>query len=237
MRSDDATVRIRYKRLNNNYLRATVIIYDPVYFAEPYIRTSLIWALDPNLVPAAVSVRGGDRERRRAWQRAALSAGQEPAAGAQSEENDEFGTPYEARLGGARRCIPNTSRSWVRSRARTRRKSGRAERPMSFRKVFRVSGIHVSAVVFGGRGARRGAPRVQTQTPRPAWAWKPAAGGCDDRAGSHPAGTRARVDASWRRAATSPSPPARTASGLSTRRRNDDRSRCSPRSNRSLRAA
>ena len=27
-----------------------MIIYDPVYFAEPYIRTSLIWALDPTLV-------------------------------------------------------------------------------------------------------------------------------------------------------------------------------------------
>ena len=50
MRSDDPTVRIRYKRLSPNYLRATVIIYDPVYFAEPYIRTSLIWVLDPALV-------------------------------------------------------------------------------------------------------------------------------------------------------------------------------------------
>ena len=38
MRSDQATVRTRWKRIGN-YLRATVISYDPVYMAEPYIRT------------------------------------------------------------------------------------------------------------------------------------------------------------------------------------------------------
>jgi hypothetical protein len=31
MRSDQATVRIRYRRIGD-YLRTTVIIYDPVYF-------------------------------------------------------------------------------------------------------------------------------------------------------------------------------------------------------------
>ena len=49
MRSDRATVRIRWKRLGD-YLRATVIIYDPIYLEEPYVRTSLFWVDDPNLV-------------------------------------------------------------------------------------------------------------------------------------------------------------------------------------------
>ena len=31
-------------------LRATVIVYDPVYFEAPYIRTSMFWIDDPNLV-------------------------------------------------------------------------------------------------------------------------------------------------------------------------------------------
>ena len=49
MRSDQATVRIRWKRIGD-YLRATVIIYDPVYLDAPYIRTSLFWVHDPDLV-------------------------------------------------------------------------------------------------------------------------------------------------------------------------------------------
>src|SRR5688572_17493215 len=48
MRSDQATYRIRWRRYGN-YLRATVIIYDPLYLSEPYVRTSLFWVLDPNL--------------------------------------------------------------------------------------------------------------------------------------------------------------------------------------------
>jgi cyclase len=50
---------------------------------------------------------------------------------------------------------------------------------MSFEKV---SGIryHVSAVVLAAAALVVGAPRVQTQTPRPAWAWKPALAGAND---------------------------------------------------------
>ena len=50
---------------------------------------------------------------------------------------------------------------------------------MSFGKV---SGIryHVSAVVLAAAALVVGAPRVQTQTPRPAWAWKPALAGAND---------------------------------------------------------
>ena len=49
MRSDQATVRIRWKRIGD-YLRSTVIIYDPVYLDAPYIRTSLFWVQDPDLL-------------------------------------------------------------------------------------------------------------------------------------------------------------------------------------------
>ena len=50
---------------------------------------------------------------------------------------------------------------------------------MSFEKV---SGIryHVSAVVLAAAALVVGAPRVQTQAPRPAWAWKPALAGAND---------------------------------------------------------
>ena len=106
MRSDDATVRIRYKRLNNNYLRATVIVYDPVYFAEPYIRTSLIWVLDPNLVlppypceEATESVVEHGKVPHYLPGKSLLPA-QDP------KENDEFGTPYETRLGGPETMDP-----------------------------------------------------------------------------------------------------------------------------------
>ena len=62
MRSDRATVRYRWKRLGN-YLRATVIIYDPVYLAEPYVRTSLFW-VRPRI---SCSRRIPVKKRRRRW--------------------------------------------------------------------------------------------------------------------------------------------------------------------------
>ena len=46
MRSDLATVRTRWRRIGN-YLQATVIIYDPVYLTEPYIRSTMMWEYDP----------------------------------------------------------------------------------------------------------------------------------------------------------------------------------------------
>ena len=49
MRSDQATVQHALRKRIGNYLRATVITYDPVYMAEPYVRTSLFWVLDPEL--------------------------------------------------------------------------------------------------------------------------------------------------------------------------------------------
>lgn len=106
MRSDDATVRIRYKRIGTNYLRATVIIYDPVYMTEPYVRTALMWVLDPNLVlppyPCEEAtdsvVAHGDVPH--------YLPGKNLLPAQNPKEDDQFGTPYAARLGGAETMYP-----------------------------------------------------------------------------------------------------------------------------------
>jgi hypothetical protein len=106
MRSDDATVRIRYKRIGNNYLRATVIVYDPVYFAEPYIRTSLIWALDPTLVlPPYPCEEATDTVVEHGTVPHYLP-GKSLLPAQDPKETDQFGTPYEARLGGPETMYP-----------------------------------------------------------------------------------------------------------------------------------
>lgn len=105
MRSDQATVRIRYKRIGE-YLRATVIIYDPVYLEEPYIRTSLFWVDDPKLVLPPYPC---EEATETVVERGAvphylpgknLLPGQDPGI------TDPFGTPYEARQGGAETMYP-----------------------------------------------------------------------------------------------------------------------------------
>lgn len=105
MRSDQATVRIRYKRMGS-YLRATVIIYDPVYFEEPYIRTSLFWVSDPNLVLPPYPC---EEATETVIERGTIPhylPGQNLLPGQDREVTDAFGTPYEARLGGAETMYP-----------------------------------------------------------------------------------------------------------------------------------
>ncbi len=105
MRSDQATVRIRYKRLGE-YLRTTVIIYDPVYMEEPYIRTALFWVNDPELAVPPYPCEEATQT--------VVEPGTVPhylpgknLLPAQNPANiDEFGTPYEARQGGAETMYP-----------------------------------------------------------------------------------------------------------------------------------
>ena len=106
MRSDDATVRIRYKRIGNNYLRATVIIYDPVYMTEPYIRTSLIWALDPNLVLPPYPYEEATESVVEHGSVPHYLPGKSLLPAQNPKEDDQFGTPYEARLGGPETMYP-----------------------------------------------------------------------------------------------------------------------------------
>jgi hypothetical protein len=105
MRSDQSTVRYRWKRIGN-YLRATVIMYDPVYLAEPYIRTSLFWVLDPDLQlqpypceeATETVVEPGSAPHALPGQ--SLLPAHDPAL------TDAFGTPYEPRMGGPETMYP-----------------------------------------------------------------------------------------------------------------------------------
>jgi hypothetical protein len=105
MRSDQATVRIRWKRIGE-YLRATVIIYDPVYFEAPYIRTSLFWVTDPNLVLPPYPC---EEATETVVERGTIPhylPGQSLLPGQDPKITDAFGTPYEPRLGGAETMYP-----------------------------------------------------------------------------------------------------------------------------------
>jgi hypothetical protein len=105
MRSDQATVRVRYKRFGN-YLRATVIVYDPVYLAEPYIRTSLFWVNDPNLILPPYPC---EEATETVVERGTIPhylPGQNLLPGQDPDVTDKFGTPYEARLGGPETMYP-----------------------------------------------------------------------------------------------------------------------------------
>jgi hypothetical protein len=105
MRSDQATVRIRYKRIGD-YLRATVIIYDPVYMAEPYIRTSMFWVLDPRLILPPYPCEEATETVVERGTVPHYLPGKSLLPGQNPKETDEFGTPYEARLGGPETMYP-----------------------------------------------------------------------------------------------------------------------------------
>ena len=105
MRSDQATVRTRWKRIGN-YLRATVISYDPVYMAEPYIRTNLLWVLDPELqLPPYPCEEATETVVERGTVPHALP-GKSFLPGQNPDVTDAFGTPYEPRLGGPETMYP-----------------------------------------------------------------------------------------------------------------------------------
>jgi hypothetical protein len=105
MRSDRATVRTRWKRIGN-YLRATVIIYDPIYMDAPYLRTSLFWVNDPNLVlpPYPCEEATGTVVEPGTVPHSLPGKSFLPAH--DPDMTDAFGTPYEPRLGGVETMYP-----------------------------------------------------------------------------------------------------------------------------------
>ncbi len=105
MRSDQATVRIRWKRLGE-YLRATVIVYDPVYFEAPYIRTSMFWIDDPNLVMPPYPCGEATETVVERGTVPHYLPGRSLLPGQDPKVTDAFGTPFEARLGGAETMYP-----------------------------------------------------------------------------------------------------------------------------------
>ena len=105
MRSDQATVRIRWKRIGE-YLRSTVIIYDPVYLEAPYIRTWLIWVNDPDLVMPAYPCEEATETVVERGTVPHYLPGKSLMPAQDPNFTDRFGTPYEARLGGAETMYP-----------------------------------------------------------------------------------------------------------------------------------
>ena len=110
MRSDQATVRTRWRRIGN-YLQATVDHLRPRVPDRAVHPQHMMWVIRPGAADAAVSVRRGDGDRRAARQGAALPAGQESAARARIPSSP-IGSARRTRRGSAapRRCIPSTSR-------------------------------------------------------------------------------------------------------------------------------
>jgi len=105
MRSDEATVRTRWRRIGN-YLQATVLIYDPLNLSEPYVRSSMMWENDPAL---PMSPYPCEEATETAVARGIVPhflPGESPLPGLNPKLTDRFGTPYEPRLGGAQTMYP-----------------------------------------------------------------------------------------------------------------------------------
>jgi hypothetical protein len=105
MRSDQSTLRTRWRRIGN-YLQATVIMYDPVYLAEPYTRSTMMWSYDPGM---RMDPYPCEEATETAVPRGAVPnflPGQSPMPGLNPKLTDRFGTPYEPRLGGPMTMYP-----------------------------------------------------------------------------------------------------------------------------------
>ncbi|MBF8300640.1 MAG: hypothetical protein HW394_1010 [Acidobacteria bacterium] len=105
MRSDLATVRTRWRRIGD-YLQATVIIYDPVYLTEPYIRSTMMWVNDPALVMSPYPCEEATETAVPRGMVRHFLPGQSPLPGLNPNITDRFGTPYQPRLGGADTMYP-----------------------------------------------------------------------------------------------------------------------------------
>jgi len=105
MRSDKTTVRSRWRRIGN-YLQLTTILYDPVYLAEPYIRSSMMYVYDPAM---RMDPYPCEEATETAVPRGTVPhflPGQSPLPGLNPKMTDRFGTPYEPRLGGPETMYP-----------------------------------------------------------------------------------------------------------------------------------
>ncbi|OFW01229.1 MAG: hypothetical protein A3I61_08315 [Acidobacteria bacterium RIFCSPLOWO2_02_FULL_68_18] len=105
MRSDRSVIRTRYRRMGD-YLQATVIVYDPVYLAEPYIRTTMMWEYDPAMRMWPYPC---EEATETAVERGTVPhflPGTSLLPGLNPALADDFATPYEARLGGPATMYP-----------------------------------------------------------------------------------------------------------------------------------
>ena len=105
MHSDQATIRTRYRRMGD-YLQATSIIYDPVMMTEPYIRSTMMWVLDPALPMSPYPCEEATETALARGHVPHFLPGKSPLPGLDKNLTDRFGTPYEPRLGGAATTYP-----------------------------------------------------------------------------------------------------------------------------------
>jgi hypothetical protein len=105
MRSDQATVRTRWRRVGN-FLQATSILYDPVYMTEPYIRSSMMWQYDPAMVMYPYPCEDATETAVPRGEVRHFFPGTSPLPGLNPDFADRYGTPYQPRLGGAETMYP-----------------------------------------------------------------------------------------------------------------------------------
>lgn len=105
MRSDQATVRTRWRRVGD-YLQATSILYDPVYLAVPYIRTTMMWRFEPAMVLPPYPCEEATETAVPRGSVPHFLPGQTRLPGLDSNVTDRFGTPYQPRLGGPETMYP-----------------------------------------------------------------------------------------------------------------------------------
>ena len=105
MRSDQTTVRTRWRRMGD-YLQATVIMYDPVYLAVPYVRSTMMWVFDPAM---RMDPYPCEEATETAVPRGSVPhflPGRSPLPGLDANLTDRFNTPYQPRLGGPETMYP-----------------------------------------------------------------------------------------------------------------------------------
>jgi hypothetical protein len=103
--SDKTTVRWRWRRIGN-YLQLTTIIYDPVFLAEPYIRTSPMFVNDPAMPMDPYPCEEATETALERGRSPHFLPGRSPLPGLDPKLTDRFGTPPEARLGGPATMYP-----------------------------------------------------------------------------------------------------------------------------------
>jgi hypothetical protein len=105
MRSDRTTVRTRWRRMGN-YLQLTVIMYDPVYLAEPYIRSALMYINEPGMRMDPYPCEEATETAVERGRVPHFLPGQSPLPGLNTKLTDRFGTPVEPRFGGPETMYP-----------------------------------------------------------------------------------------------------------------------------------
>ena len=98
-------VRQRWRRIGN-YLQLTTIYYDPVYLAEPYIRSSTMFNYEPTMGMDPYPCEEATETAVPRGNYPHFLPGQSRLPSHNPKLTDRFGTPYEARVGGPDTTYP-----------------------------------------------------------------------------------------------------------------------------------